>query len=196
MGLPRGNAIYLQVRKRAPFLLTASELIFPVTTCIAAQGAGFAESAFVRRNHETLKHNWKDYAMRLQTLLNELDNANNTQSIYIICFLRQVVAKALLHDNAEFSWQKSMWCFITNVHYLKQTPLLIIRRYYYFRPKQMKFESCCLTTKSLLLCNIALKHETLENYLAPPKFIQRAAAEQLNVVLENWTNNSSWIWKN
>jgi len=46
--------------------------------------------------------------MRLQTLLNELDNANNTQSIYIICFLRQVVAKALLHDNAEFSWQKSM----------------------------------------------------------------------------------------
>ena len=28
----------------------------------------------------------------------------------------------------------------------------------------------------------ALKHETLENYRAPPKFIQRAAAEQLNVI--------------
>ena len=32
--------------------------------------------------------------------------------------------------------------------------------------------------------DVALKHETLENYLAPPKFIQRAAAEQLNVVLK------------
>jgi len=33
--------------------------------------------------------------------------------------------------------------------------------------------------------DVALKHETLENYLAPPKFIQRAAAEQLNVILKN-----------
>ena len=46
-----------------------------------------------------------------------------------------------------------MWCFITNVHYLKQTPLLIIKRHYYFRPKQMKFESWCITIKPLLLCN-------------------------------------------
>ena len=43
--------------------------------------------------------------------------------------------------------------------------------------------------------DVALKHETLENYLAPRKFIQRAAAEQLNVILKNWTNNSRWIWK-
>ena len=43
--------------------------------------------------------------------------------------------------------------------------------------------------------DVALKHETLENYLAPPKFIQRAAAEKLNVVLKNWTNNSTWFWK-
>jgi len=33
--------------------------------------------------------------------------------------------------------------------------------------------------------DVALKHETLENYLAPPKFIQRAAAEQLKVNLKN-----------
>jgi len=43
--------------------------------------------------------------------------------------------------------------------------------------------------------DVALKRETLENYLAPPKLIQRAAAEQLNVILKNWTNNSRWIWK-
>ena len=30
--------------------------------------------------------------------------------------------------------------------------------------------------------DVALKHETLEYYLAQPKFIQRAAAEQLNVI--------------
>jgi len=65
VGLPRGNAIYLQVRERAPFLLNASELIFPVTTYIAAQGTEFAQSAFARSNHGTLKHNWKDYTMRL-----------------------------------------------------------------------------------------------------------------------------------
>ena len=33
--------------------------------------------------------------------------------------------------------------------------------------------------------DVALKHETLENYLAPPNFIQRAAAEHLNVILKN-----------
>ena len=33
--------------------------------------------------------------------------------------------------------------------------------------------------------DVALKRETLENYLAPPKLIQRAAAEQLNVILKN-----------
>ena len=31
----------------------------------------------------------------------------------------------------------------------------------------------------------ALKHETLENNRAPPKFIQRAATEQFNVILKN-----------
>ena len=40
--------------------------------------------------------------------------------------------------------------------------------------------------------DVALKHET---YRVPPKFIQRAAAEQLNVILKNLTNNSRWIWK-
>ena len=44
VGLPRGNAIYLQVQERAPFLLNASKLIFPVTTCIAAQGTEFAQA--------------------------------------------------------------------------------------------------------------------------------------------------------
>jgi len=62
VGLPRGNAIYLQVQERPPFLLNACELIFPVTTCIAAQGTEIAQSAFARRDYETLKHNWKDYA--------------------------------------------------------------------------------------------------------------------------------------
>ena len=62
-GLPRGNEIYLQ--ERAPFLLNACELSFPVTTCIAAQGTGIAQSGFTRRGYRTLKHNWKDYAMRL-----------------------------------------------------------------------------------------------------------------------------------
>jgi len=38
--------------------------------------------------------------------------------------------------------------------------------------------------------DVALKHETLENYLAPPKFIQRAAAEQSKVIFKNGTNNS------
>jgi len=33
--------------------------------------------------------------------------------------------------------------------------------------------------------DVALKHETLENYPASSKFIQRAAAEQLNVILKN-----------
>jgi len=65
VGLPRGNAIYMQVEERAPFLLNACELSFPVTTCIAAQGTEVAQSAFARRGYGTLKHNWKDYAMRL-----------------------------------------------------------------------------------------------------------------------------------
>jgi len=30
--------------------------------------------------------------------------------------------------------------------------------------------------------DVALKYEILENYLAPPKFIQHAVAEQLNVI--------------
>jgi len=57
VGLPRGNAIYLQVQERASFLLNASELIFPITACIAAQGTEFAQSAFARSNHGMLKHN-------------------------------------------------------------------------------------------------------------------------------------------
>jgi len=33
--------------------------------------------------------------------------------------------------------------------------------------------------------DVALKNEILENCRAPPKFIQRAAAEQFNVIFEN-----------
>ena len=57
VGLPRGNAIYLQVQERAPFLLNACELIFPVITCIVAQGTEVAQSAFARRDYGMLKHN-------------------------------------------------------------------------------------------------------------------------------------------
>jgi len=63
--LPRGNAIFLQLQQCAPFLLNACELSFPVTTCIAAQGTEIAQSGFTRRGYGTLKHNGKDYAMRL-----------------------------------------------------------------------------------------------------------------------------------
>jgi len=63
--LPRGNTIFLQVQERTPFLLNACELSFPVITCIAAQGTEIAQNAFERRDYGTLKHNWKDYAMRL-----------------------------------------------------------------------------------------------------------------------------------
>jgi len=55
----------MQVEERAPFLLNACELIFPVITCIVAQGTEVAQSAFARRDYGMLKHNWKDYAMRL-----------------------------------------------------------------------------------------------------------------------------------
>jgi len=45
----------LQVQERTPFLLSACELSFPVTTCIAAQGTEIAQSAFARRGYGTLK---------------------------------------------------------------------------------------------------------------------------------------------
>jgi len=57
VGLPRGNTTFLQVQERAPFLLNAGELSFPVTTCIAAQGTEIAQSAFARRGYGKLKHN-------------------------------------------------------------------------------------------------------------------------------------------
>jgi len=57
VGLPRENAIFLQVQERAPFLLNACELSFPVTTCIAAQGTGITQNAFARSGYGTLKHN-------------------------------------------------------------------------------------------------------------------------------------------
>ena len=57
MGLPRENAIFLQVQERVPFLLNACELSFLATTCIAAQGTEIAQSGFARRGYRTLKHN-------------------------------------------------------------------------------------------------------------------------------------------
>jgi len=64
-GLPRENTIFLQVQERTPFLLNACEFSLPVITCIVAQGTEITQNAFARRGYGTLKHNWKDYAMRL-----------------------------------------------------------------------------------------------------------------------------------
>jgi len=105
------------------------------------------------------KHRWMNWITQI---------IHKASTVHYL-LLRQILAKALLHGNAEFSWQKSMWCFITNVHYLKQTPLLIIRRHYYFRPKQMKFESWCITTESLLLCNTIILYTQAQWFFKPTK---------------------------